>query len=61
MAEGRRFYLACGLMDILNETIELNTQNFVMKRVTDIRLVRCFQCIVAKKKKEKGRKKERKA
>jgi hypothetical protein len=42
MAEGRRFYLACGLMDILNETIELDTQSFVMTQVTDIRLAHCL-------------------
>jgi hypothetical protein len=29
MAEGRGFYLACDLVDILNETIELDTQNFI--------------------------------
>ena len=42
MAEGRRFYLACGLVDILNETIELDTQNFVTKQVTDVRLAHCL-------------------
>ena len=42
MEEGRRFYLACGLMDILNETIQLDTQNVVMKQVTDIRLAHCL-------------------
>jgi hypothetical protein len=29
MVEERRFCLACGLVDILNETIELDTQNCI--------------------------------
>jgi len=38
-------------LDGHNETIELDSQNFVTKQVTDIRLANCLLCIVAKKEK----------